>query len=149
MDKVVIIFLIILSILIKIIFIDNYCYESLRLKHSKTYIRKNFGGAFNKIFYNKYFREISIIPLLANYFILLMMAVLFVVLIISFFINLDMVINTVICIYGFVAVIYFLLILFDFVILNKNSKGEKSSILSRLIVGLIFLVLAILCLSKI
>ncbi len=149
MDKFIIIFLLILSILIKIIFLDNYCYNLLRLNHSKSYIRKNFSGIFNKIFYNKFFKEISIISLIANYLILLIITILIVILILSFFINLDIVINIIICIYSFIAVIYFLLILFDFVFLNKNIKGEKSSILSRLNVGLIFLVIAILYFIKI
>ncbi len=87
--------------------------------------------------------------MIANYLILFVIAALIVILIISFFISLDIVINIIICIYSFIATIYFLMISFDFVFLNKNIKGEKSSSLSRIIVGLIFLGLAILYFNKI
>lgn len=149
MDKFVILFLLILTVLIKLIFIDNYCYNTLRLSHSKTYIKKNYSGIINKIFYKKFFREIGIFSVIVNCLILLTTAILVVILFVSFFYNLDIIINIIICIYSFIAAIYFLLISFDFIFLNKNSKGEKSSFITRFFVGFIFLAIAILYLIDI
>lgn len=63
---------------------------------------------------------------------------------ISFFVNVRSLLNNIVIIYGIVFIVYYLILTFNFVILNKNAKGEKSGILGRIIVALVFVFLAVM-----
>lgn len=144
MDKCIIIFLICLTAFIKIAYIDNYSYEKLRDKHSKSYIKKTYKGLINRIFYKDIIKEIG--PLLSalNFLILLMIVVLTIFFIISLFTDVEYLINIIVYMYLLFAVFYFFCLLFNFVVMNKNGKGEKSSLLSRIVILLFFCLLFVL-----
>lgn len=144
MDKYIIIFIIFLTVFIKIAYIDNYCYEKLRDKHSKSYIKKTYKGLINKIFYKDFIKEVGLLLSILNFLILLMIAVLTIVLIVSFFAEIKHLLNSIIVIYFLFAVLYSFILLFNFVIMNKNCKGEKSSTFSRIFIALLFCLIFIL-----
>lgn len=127
-----------MTVFVKISYIDNYCYGKLRDKHSKSYIKKTYKGLINKIFYKDFIREVGLLPSILNFWTLFMIVVLIIVLIISFFTKINYLLNITIDLYFLFAVLYFFIILFDFVIMNKNSKGEKSGTFGRIVIALLF-----------
>ena len=133
-----------LTAFVKIAYIDNYCYGKLREKHSRSYIKKTYKGLLNQIFYKDFIREVGLLSSILNYLTLLMMIVLTIVLIISFFTEINYLLNIIINIYILFAVSYFFIILFDFVKMNRNSKGEKSGTFGRIVIALLFCLFFIL-----
>jgi len=144
LDKITILILLLLTISIKLFFCDSYCYEILRRKHSKSYIRKHFNVISNRIFYKDFVGDVGLLPLIINYMIICLILFLFVLFLISFFVNVRSLLNNIVIIYGIVFIVYYLILTFNFVILNKNAKGEKSGILGRIIVALVFVFLAVM-----
>lgn len=148
MDKCIIIFFVFLTVFLKIAYIDSYSYEKLRNKHSKSYIKKTYKGLLNRIFYKDVIKEVGPLLSILNFLTYLIIVTLTIVFIISFFTEINYLINIIIVLYLSFAVLYFLILLFDFVILNKNFKGEKSSFISRIVIALIFCLLFVLYFIK-
>lgn len=144
MDKCVILFFMFLTVFVKIAYIDNYCYEKLRDKHSKSYIKKTYKDLANRIFYKDTIKEVGSLLSFLNIFALIMLVVLTIIFIISFFTEIRYLINIIIVMYFLFAVLYFFSILINFVIMNKNAKGEKSSAFGRIVIAFIFCLLFIL-----
>lgn len=148
MDKYIIIFFMVLTVFVKIAYIDNYCYKKLRDKHSKSYIKKTYKGLINKIFYKDFIREVGFLLSTLNFLTLLMIVALTIVLTVSFFTKIKYLLNIIIVLYFLFAVLYSFILLFNFVIMNKNGKGEKSSTFSRIVIALLFCLLFILYFVK-
>ena len=139
-------FLAFITLLIKLIFIDNYCNTILRERHSKSYIKKHYNGLMNTIFYSKLFKEISFPIIIMNY--LSIILILFLILLSSISIitsiNIHSILNYLINIY---IVLMFLLFIYDsikIIFLNKDSKNNKLNIIQRIIYAFIFSI--IICL---
>ena len=143
-------FLAFITLLIKLIFIDNYCNSVLRKNHSKSYIKKHYRGLMNKIFYSKLFKEISLPIIIMNYLSIILIIFLILLSSISIFtsINIHSILNYLINIY---IVLMFFLFIYDsikIIFLNKDSKNNKLNIVQRLIYGIIFSIIICLLFIK-
>lgn len=144
MDSVVIIILMLFVLSIKFIVIDRYAYDSLRIKHSKSYIKKHYRGLVNKLLYNSYKREISIVILAINYISILVFFFLLVLFILSLthLFDLSFIINLVIYGFGAVILLAFIYDMIKLVFMNRDLKDQKTSPFTR-ILGFIILVFVI------
>ncbi len=71
-DKVFIGFIMLFTLAFKALDLNVWKYDMLRVTHSKNYIRNNYTGAGEWIFFSKSIREIGIVLPIINFFILLM-----------------------------------------------------------------------------
>lgn len=151
MDSIIILFLVFVTVCLKCLFIDNYCHNILRKRHSKSYIKKHYKGLANKIFYVKYIKEIGVVPVIVNYILLFIFIALIILFFVSLFpkIQISYLIDDIIFIY---MILFCLLFIYDsikFIVFNKDAKNQKCSIGYRVIYLLVFIVIMYCIISNI
>lgn len=140
MDTVIIFVLIIFNLLCKFIFVDDWVYDNLRQNHSKSFIKKNYKGIVNRIFYKDFYREIKAVYGMINTLMIFASAFLTVLLFLSFF-NIDISVLIKICIriVLLVCIIIAITVEYNMIFKGIDTKCNKISILSRIIYTVITL----------
>ena len=146
MNKIAIIIFIFATLILKFI-VNDSCYNILRENHSKTYIKKNYSGFKNWLFYKDYRKEVGLLFYI-NLVILLAIFLLSSMFVLCLFIRIDITILLKILsvFFGMLCLINFVYIIVKFIVTGIDGRGEKVGIPGRLIMlGLaIFLIILIL-----
>ena len=140
---IVVVFMVFLAFF-KVLFINDWKYRSLRSKHSKSYIKKNYKGIGELTLFSESKKELSGFLKFINYLTIFVFFVLVLLFFASFLFDISLVLNLLRYVFLAVVGVCFIYDVIRFVVLGYDAKEQKVSVGYRIVMALIAIIVIIL-----
>ena len=144
MDSLIVFVLIVILVFFKLLFINDWKYRSLRSRHSKNYIKKNYKGIGELILFSESKKELSVFLKIANYLIVFVFFAFTLLFFASFLFDISIVLGLLRYVFLAVAGVCFIYDAIRFVVLGYDTKEQKVSVGYRIVMALIAIIVIIL-----